>query len=373
MNKDKILKNIDSLSNNAMFNISLTSKELFHTNFWTWLLRKYPNIFACAFDLEHETNCKFEISREKNHFDLCIETKDEIIIIENKLKSFPNKKQLEEYAKYETNKKKKLILISYFKPLNLKTICQWKYLSYKDLYNRIKKCFVSAKDSDFYNNDKIIIQDYIEFLRLLVEFQDNIEIFQADKISDIWDFTKDFELQKKMNKINFAKTFERVVNAKITELVLDKFEFTNDIDEIRIDCGRDLKVFSDILFYFPNAWSEDETKRQDLSFLGISLWEKYYRYYAGLHKKQCGINDIKKGRYDKENKDLGFKYLSDNYAWLFNQENTCKWNGYSNNDEMYLYKKLDISELSVKDLVEKVVLDLELIYFYVKALEETNV
>ena len=67
-----------------------------------------------------------------------------------------------------------------------------------------------------------------------------------------------------------------------------------------------------------------------------------------------------------------FKYLSDNYAWLFNQENTCKWNGYSNNDEMYLYKKLDISELSIKDLVEKVMLDLELIYFYVKALEETN-
>lgn len=158
----------------------------------------------------------------------------------------------------------------------------------------------------------------------------------------------------------------------MSELILDKFEFASDINEIHIACGRDLKVFSNILFYFPNTWSNDKTKRQDLCFLGISLWEKYYRYYAGLHKKQCGISDTKNGRYDKENKILGFKYLSDNYAWLFNQENACKWNGYSTNDEMYLYKKLDISELSVKDLVEKATLDLELIYFYVKTLEGTN-
>ena len=137
----------------------MTLKELFHTNFWTWLLRKYPSVFASAFDFEYNTNCKFEISREKNHFDLCIETKDEIIIIENKLKSFPNKKQLEKYAKYETNKNKKLVLISYFKPINLKASCQWKYLTYKDLYNRIKKCFVSAKDSDFYKKNFLEMEE----------------------------------------------------------------------------------------------------------------------------------------------------------------------------------------------------------------------
>ena len=34
---------------------------------------------------------------------------------------------------------------------------------------------------------------------------------------------------------------------------------------------------------------------------------------------------------------------------------------------MYLYKKLDISNLTVKELAEKVVHDLELIYFYLEA------
>ena len=41
MNKEKLLKIINNLSNNAMFAISLTSRELFHSNFWAWILRKY--------------------------------------------------------------------------------------------------------------------------------------------------------------------------------------------------------------------------------------------------------------------------------------------------------------------------------------------
>lgn len=49
MNKSKILKIIDSLTSNAIFSISLTSKELFHTNFWAWLLQKYPQIFTPVF------------------------------------------------------------------------------------------------------------------------------------------------------------------------------------------------------------------------------------------------------------------------------------------------------------------------------------
>lgn len=32
-----------------MFSMSLTSKELFHTNFLAWMLRKYPQIFTPVF------------------------------------------------------------------------------------------------------------------------------------------------------------------------------------------------------------------------------------------------------------------------------------------------------------------------------------
>lgn len=212
MNKNAILKNIEDLSSNAMFAMSQTSKELFHSNFWAWMLRKYPQIFTKVFYPKYDGKSKVEVFREKHHFDL-------------------------------------------------------------------------------------------------------------------------------MLKID---------------------------DEIHIDCGRDLKVYSDILFYFPGAWDKNETKRQDLCYLGISLWGNDYRYYAGLHKAQCGITKPKNGRYDKENKILGFKYLTDNYGWLFNQENTGQWNGYSNDSEMYLYKKIDVSNLTIEQLTQKVQLALEMIHTYIE-------
>lgn len=109
-----------------------------------------------------------------------------------------------------------------------------------------------------------------------------------------------------------------------------------------------------------------------MCYLGVSLLGNEYRYYAGLHKAQCGIFAPKNGRADTENKTTGFKYLSENYGWFFNQENTCKWNGYSYDKEMYLYKKLDVSNLSVEELSKKTIQDLELIYFYIKPMRNKS-
>lgn len=96
------------------------------------------------------------------------------------------------------------------------------------------------------------------------------------------------------------------------------------------------------------------------------MWGDKYRYYAGLHKTQCGITKLKQGRADKENKAMGFKYLCDSYGWLFNQESCCRWNGYSYDKEMYLYKKNDTSNLSIGELLKKVRQDLEMIYLYLE-------
>ena len=64
MNKNKILKIVDELSNNAMFAMSLTSKELFHSNIWAWMLRKYPKVFTPVFYLEYNKKDKIEASQK---------------------------------------------------------------------------------------------------------------------------------------------------------------------------------------------------------------------------------------------------------------------------------------------------------------------
>lgn len=367
MNKNAILKNIEELSNNAMFSLSLTSRELFHTNFWAWLLRKYPNIFTYVFYPNYDGKSKVEVLREKYKFDLLLKINDEYIIIENKCKSVPNRAQLEKYYKKFKTDKKKIVLVSYFTPLFLSTLFDYEeFLSYEELYSRLKNAFYNISFESIEKNDKVLIESYIDFLALLNEFQTNITINADDKIKNLWSVVRDTDIQNELYKINFQKSFERSYIIKLSEKVLENFKYKEFIDEIRIDCGRDLKMFSDILFYFPGALDKDENKRQDLCYLGVSLCGDDYRNCAGLHKAQCGILAHKKDKYDKENKIAGFKYLSKNYSWLFEQEDTCKWNGYSYEKEMYLYKKRDISDLTVKELAEKVVHDLELIHFYLE-------
>ena len=73
MNKNKILKIVDELSNNAMFAMSLTSKELFHSNIWAWMLRKYPKVFTPVFYPEYNKKDKIEVLREYKNTDLVLE------------------------------------------------------------------------------------------------------------------------------------------------------------------------------------------------------------------------------------------------------------------------------------------------------------
>ena len=370
MNKNKILKIIDELSNNAMFAMSLTSKELFHSNIWAWMLRKYPKVFTPVFYPEYNKKDKIEVLREYKNTDLFLKIGDKSIIIENKLKSLPDKNQLERYNKQFLKTVDKTILVSYFSPLF--TSGYDSLLSYDYLFEKIKECFESTKLTVFENTDYTLIQCYLEFLNLLNQLLHSIDFDSNDKIGELWAIIRDKEIQEKLKAINFGKTFERAFMLKLTRCILCDFPNYQSIDTINIGCGRDLKVYSDMLFYFQSAWDKEESKRRDLCYLGVSLWGNEYRYYAGLHKAQCGITNPKQGRIDKENKIKGFKYLSDNYGWLFNQESCCIWNGYSYDKEMYLYKKLDVSNLSVEELSKKTIQDLELIYFYIEPMRNKS-
>lgn len=64
MEKSAILKNLDDLSKNPMFILSLTSRELFHSNFWAWILRQYPKVFTKAFYEGYDNKSEVKIRRD---------------------------------------------------------------------------------------------------------------------------------------------------------------------------------------------------------------------------------------------------------------------------------------------------------------------
>ena len=108
------------LEKSPMFKLSLSSKELFHSNFLDWLSNVKPDAFKKLIGkmagLDNYTWPEvWRVKREYNNFDLCIVAYDQykdnndekiddeedfriMFIIENKVKSIPYKEQLSRYS-----------------------------------------------------------------------------------------------------------------------------------------------------------------------------------------------------------------------------------------------------------------------------------
>lgn len=97
----------DELLKSPMFNLSMASKELFHSNLLYWMSVTYPQLFLKILENLNIDTSSWEKQdwvsyREKNHFDLslylCKGKKEEcLLIIENKVKSIPQIHQLRDY------------------------------------------------------------------------------------------------------------------------------------------------------------------------------------------------------------------------------------------------------------------------------------
>ena len=101
---------LKSLNMSPLFNLSLTSKELFHSNFLAWLGTQFPNQFSLMMSdlLDIKDYILYEsIKREYKHSDICFKMKNgsdiKSVIIENKVKSIPYKEQLEQYSEKCSN------------------------------------------------------------------------------------------------------------------------------------------------------------------------------------------------------------------------------------------------------------------------------
>lgn len=111
MEKEEI-KN--TLLRSPLFNLSLSSKELFHSNFLAWLGEHHRACFLAVFrDMGCAFSCPdsdYTIKREYENFDLCVLAPDGriVFILENKVKSLPRAEQLKEYEEKAVRKQKSL-------------------------------------------------------------------------------------------------------------------------------------------------------------------------------------------------------------------------------------------------------------------------
>lgn len=109
---------VTKLRKSPMFQLSLSSKELFHSNFLYWIWQVSPTMFQYMISqlfmkagrpIDHEEWPEYyEVHREYNNFDLCVISKNDEsdkqgkvrLVVENKVKSIPRLSQLKEYFKF---------------------------------------------------------------------------------------------------------------------------------------------------------------------------------------------------------------------------------------------------------------------------------
>ena len=188
------------LKKSPMFNLSLSSKELFHSNMLAWIaededtkdlfveiLKLFGVEEAKAQDFaEKIRKDEYMVLREYKNFDLCICKKESasntvkgykegqiLLVLENKFKSIPYKAQLEKYQQkaYNLNKKKAYphcVLLSLTQnayefdfntnPFKVEN-CYWHYVSYKDYADLL------LKDLSVTGFKAQVIKDYANYIK----------------------------------------------------------------------------------------------------------------------------------------------------------------------------------------------------------------
>lgn len=193
---------IETLQSNVAFQLSLTSKELFHSNFLAWLAEDnatrdifnelLQNCFgAKGFTFDSNT---MMVKREYKNFDLCICDKiknkktskdkkgeDSIpgvvrFVLENKFKSLPYKEQLQDYQKKVEDSNNNdtqvyyclLSLAHNFEEFeNSEDSPKWKVVTYETYEKTLRKINAESNRCRFYQE---LIFRYCDFIKTFSDY-----------------------------------------------------------------------------------------------------------------------------------------------------------------------------------------------------------
>lgn len=198
---------VKTLQDLPLFQLSLTSKELFHSNFLYWLGVTYQDLFKETFS---KLGCntaawpdKWEVKREYKadksiSLDLCVKgpgRKGKIyLVLENKVKSIPNQQQLNRYTSYweRDNEKPCFVLLSLMTnfpnkdQIDANSDGKWIVWNYGDLAAALDKALTSYVSSvsrvSTYHEE--IIKDYIQLAKGLHGLFGNLTVNDNDRYCD---------------------------------------------------------------------------------------------------------------------------------------------------------------------------------------------
>lgn len=378
------------LSSSPLFNLSLSSKELFHSNFLAWLAQHYPDFFV---EICKELGCKadwskakWNVKREYMNFDLCITSDEKIVmVLENKVKSIPTKAQLDEYVEKLKKEKKQyegnidLILLSLSTSFPDKQAIEdekkWQIRNYKDL------CTATRKHMQLINNQyhKALIEDYCSFVATLHECSESWKVKDSsffllpnDNDSNRKEL-KELRIADLQDKIWYSQLLEKL-NSRLKEKSQWDVQHGMDIKKIAKDNGACLtKIFTNFGFTHGQGLLEAKIKvTQDYVLLIQIQGNKYCRAIEWIKEDQGDHNKFWEMTKDIMNKK-GFSFFQFkkndpiNFPSICNNEKTIKdttrygetrnFNKYGSKF-LYQYKVIK-KEATVSEVLDAIMEDLE--------------
>ncbi|MBC8197837.1 MAG: PD-(D/E)XK nuclease family protein [Candidatus Marinimicrobia bacterium] len=211
---------IEELKKSPLFNMSLSSKELFHSNFIAWVSETYPLKFGKLLSDYFVEKNKFVsteikcVHRESRNLDLIIEFESSKLIIENKVKSVPDRQQLIDY-KNKSNPNDLFVLLTLIRPPFDTTEIGWEILTYRDLGVILDNLKNLLSDNDSYN--KSLLNDYVFFINNLTCITESLKF---DTETDCYNFyNSDYGIYKEI------RLHDLYIKYKYTQLVSEIHSF----------------------------------------------------------------------------------------------------------------------------------------------------
>lgn len=288
-------QSVNYLKDSPLFNLSLSSKELFHSNFLYWIWKISPSDFKDVMkSFGANTNqwpTNYEVRREYENFDLCVldANNNILLVLENKVKSIPYKKQLDEYEE----KVQKLYGIDG----HIHELAKGKLTYYKKRYQKGDSLNPQTVNDKFYSYDCYCKVDFI-LLTLPKGFPDEADIAKAK----IWKIIYYSTYQASVLNINFTNTYNQ-------DIVNDYSQFLDALislyNEWHNNCYTQL---------FVNNTSPDYVKDAvELRIHDLYHKSKYARICTNL---QMAINN------------LGYSEVENNDDVILDQKENCIAFGY---------------------------------------------
>jgi hypothetical protein len=230
------ITDLSSLKKSPMFQLSLSSKELFHSNFLAWLgidadLRQVFKSLMIGLGIKEafvkSWKDNFEVLREKDHLDLIVKARDIsddqsnynkqttldswYVVIENKIKSIPNDKQLESYSTKCGNCQEKLLLVISGEPMPLNY--GWRRVNYTQVVKALESSMHLVSNS----YKKAIIADYVDMLKYL------INIIECQEVSMESNYI--YNPTTELKELRIADLVDKWRAAKISKMYEENTDF----------------------------------------------------------------------------------------------------------------------------------------------------